>query len=338
MVDAIPPPADDPARPDRCWLSHRLFATLGTPMFRRSESGDVPVVVIPLGERDAVLPFTALEREFNIPPDSEDGRMLHLIAASLDFVSVLRSGDPLPSEVVSGAASWKPDPGHLQIATARLRMQLIEWLDADSGRRSGMDATSLLAAAEDPALRRLVQTAIGRAATALGLASPTDVVQRIERLGGELAYIEALRDRLLRRAQAMAAKIERLSRGWHGGASQVETVGQVKRLSAIALRTIAGRFEELDGQTSEVITALRNVESQQALIRGHRDWLYRSQRAWEPILHEWDRTGEMDGGTLALLHRTYRFLAPRFMPVTEWISTLHPARKPSLNSSARMIW
>ncbi|HEX5326077.1 MAG TPA: hypothetical protein VFW75_05375 [Acetobacteraceae bacterium] len=338
MVDAIPPPADDPARPDHCWLSHRLSAALGTPLFRRSESGDVPVVVISLGERDAVLPFAALEREFNIPPDSEDGRMLDLIAASLDFVSVLHSGDPLPSEVVSGAASWKPDPEHLQIATERLRMQLIEWLDAGNGRRCGMDATSLLAAAADPALRRLVQTALGHAAATLGLASPADVVQRIERLGGELAFIEALRDRLLCRARVMAAKIERLSRGWHGGASQIETLGQVKRLSAIALQTIAGRFEELDGQTSEVITALRNVESQQALIRGHRDWLYRSQRAWEPILREWDVADEINGGPLTLLHRTYRFLAPRFMPVTEWISTLHPSRKPSVNASARMIW
>ena len=295
-------------------------------------------MVVPLGEREAVLPIVAVQREFGITLDSDDGRMLAMIAASLDFVSALRVGDPLPSEVLSGAASWTPDPEHLRIATARLHLQLIDWLSPDGGNRPELDAISLLAVAEDPRLREQVQDALIQAAATLGLESAADVVQRIEQLGGELAYIEALRDRLLRRGRAMAAKVERLSRGWRGGATQIETLGQVKRLSGIALRQLAARFQELDRQTGEVMAALRNVEGQQAVIRAHRDWLYRSQRAWEPILAEWDAAGEVDEGTLALLNRTYRFLAPRFMPVTEWISVLNPSRTAVVNRSPRMIW
>ena len=71
----------------------------------------------------------------------------------------------------------------------------------------------------------------------------------------------------------------------------IETLTQVRRL---APRRCADqpRFEELDAQTGEVMAALRNVDSQRAFIRSNRDWLYRSQRAWEPILGEWERQDE----------------------------------------------
>ena len=67
-------------------------------------------MVVLLGEREAALPLRALQREFDIADESEDGRMLALIAASLDFVTSLRLGDALPAEVLSGEASWEPTP------------------------------------------------------------------------------------------------------------------------------------------------------------------------------------------------------------------------------------
>ena len=309
-------------------------------MFRRSEVDGTPVMVVQLGEREAALPLRSLQREFGIADESEDGRMLARIAESLDFVSVLRPGDPLPSEVLTGEASWTPDPLHLEIAQTRLRVSLVDWLNAGAGADHPMlDAGSLLAVGNDPAVRAQVQTALARAAEALGLEASAEVVGLLETLGRELAYIEALRDRLLRRVRAMAAKIERLARGWRSDASHIETLTQVKRLTALALRQIAARFDELDAQTGEVMAALRNVESQRAFIRSNRDWLYRSQRAWEPILAQWDTaSGSFDEGTLALLGRTYQFLAPRFMPVTEWISATRPGQPAKVNRSPRMIW
>ncbi|HSU06870.1 MAG TPA: hypothetical protein VLI93_14985, partial [Acetobacteraceae bacterium] len=60
---------------------------------------------------------------------------------------------------------------------------------------------------------------------------------------------------------------------------------------------------------------------------------------WDPILAEWDVFfGDADEGTLALLNRTYRFLAPRFMPVTEWISAIDTTRGTATRRPARMIW
>lgn len=87
------------------------------------------------------------------------------------------------------------------------------------------------------------------------------------------------------------------------------------------------------------MAALRNVDHQKAFIRSHRDWLYRSQRAWETILNEWDAAGEeLNSAMFALLSRTYQFLAPQFMPVTEWISATAPGRTSAVNRAPRMVW
>ena len=83
------------------------------PLFRRRDGDDTPVVVVRLGEREAAMPLRSLQREFGIADDSADGRMFGLIAEALDFVPALRLGDPIPEEVLSGAASWDPEPEHL---------------------------------------------------------------------------------------------------------------------------------------------------------------------------------------------------------------------------------
>ncbi len=260
--------------------------------------------------------------------------------SSLDFVSALRLGDALPSEILTGEASWSPDPIHFQIAATQLRLQLVDWLSAGSGAvRRDLDAESLLQVEDDPLLRQQIQEALARAAATLGLAAAAEVVSRLEGLGRELAYIEALRDRLLRRVRVMTEKIESLSRRLRSNGGRVETVSQVRRLSDTALRQIAMRFDELDAQTGEVMSALRNADSQTVFIRSNRDWLYRSQRAWEPTLALWEAAGtEFDQETLSLLTRTYQFLAPRFMPVTEWISMTNPRRTAKAKPMPRMVW
>ena len=66
---------------------------------------------------------------------------------------------------------------------------------------------------------------------------------------------------------------------------------------------------------SEVPAALRNLESQKTFIRSNRDWLYRTVRAWQPLLLEWRGIGSVyDQRARAALEHTYHFLAPRFMP------------------------
>ena len=99
------------AAPELCILQHRVFTSFGEPLFRRAETDGTPVMVVKLGDREAAIPLRSLQREFAIADDSDDGRMLGLIAQSLDFISGLRIGDALPTEVLSGQASWEPDAG-----------------------------------------------------------------------------------------------------------------------------------------------------------------------------------------------------------------------------------
>lgn len=148
---------------------------------------------------------------------------------------------------------------------------------------------------------------------------------------------EALRDRLLRRAKVMAEKLNRIAKVFRGDASHLETLTQVRRLAATALKQISRRFDELDAQTGEVMSALRNADSQRTFIRSNRDWLYRTQRAWQSLLSEWELAGiGFDEGILQLLNRTYQFLAVRFMPVTEWTAASHP--KQVKDMTRRMVW
>ena len=81
------------------------------------------------------------------------------------------------------------------------------------------------------------------------------------------------------------------SSAWRGDGSHLETLTQVRRLTGTALQQISLRFDELDAQTGEVTAALRNADSLRTFIRSNRDWLYRAQRAWQPLQAEWDVAG-----------------------------------------------
>jgi hypothetical protein len=326
------------ASPDCCALAHRVFMSFGEPFFRRAETDGEPVMVVQLGEKEAAIPLRSLQREFSIPDDSDDGRMLELIAQALDFIAGLRIGDPLPTEVLSGQASWEPDELHLQIANARLQWQLVAWLNSGTAADTPqLDADSLLQIADDPSRRLLVQQAFAKAADALELSNTTEVVHLVEELANELAYVEALRTRLLNRVKLMTDKLNRIAQSYRGDGSHLETLTQVRRLSTAALKEFTRRFDELDAQTGEVMSALRNADTQRDFIRTNRDWLYRTQRAWQTLLLEWDAAGlGFDDGVLQLLNRTYQFLAPRFMAVTEWASFNREA--PKQQKVRRMVW
>ncbi len=293
----------------------------------------MPVVLVPMGGRDAAVPLRALQRELAIPDDSEDGRMLALVAESLDYVAGLQPGDLLPREVLTGEASWEPHPAHRQRAVERLRMQLVAWLGRETDD-AGWSAQTLSPERieQGPRLRARLAEAFARAAPSLDLADSPAVAALLERVAEELAYIEALRELLLARVQRLAGRLDTLAAaGWRGDASRLDALAQVHRLAGAALRQIAGRFAEIDAQTGEVIATLRNAEGQRIFIRSHRDWLHRSRLAWEPILRAWDDPPRrLDEAAWLLIGRTYQFLAPRFMPVQEWqvFNSAGRARRP----------
>lgn len=309
------------ATPDRCALQHRAFAVLGEVLFRRSTADNTPVMIVPLGDREAAVPLRAVQRELSITDESTDGRMLFLIAESLDFVSGLRMGDPLPKEVLTGEASWEPSAAHRARAISRLQVQLVTWLGAETGDAAlasqGLSSERL---ENDPKLRASLHQAFTRAARSLEQPGPEAVIGLLQEVGEELAYIESLREALLGRVQSMSVAIDRLALSTiRGDSTRLNALTQVQRLTATALRQFSRRFTEVDAQTSEVISMLRNVEGQRVFIRSNRDWLHRTRLAWESILRQWrPPPQQLDDMSWGLITRTYQFLAPRFMPVQEW--------------------
>jgi hypothetical protein len=321
-------------------LKNPVFSRLGEGTFRRSESDGSPVLVVTLGDGVASLPLRSLQREFGIEDDSEDGRMLALVVQSLEFVSSMQIGDPFPSEVLTGDASWEPTSKHHATAAARLRLLLVGWLDPTVVVEEST-MPSLERMETDPKLRASVQHAFERAAEELKLPNVQAVAQLVSDISGELAYIEALRDRFLRRVQSMCQRIDALAKGTVS-ADRKMLLARIDRLATLALEQISTRFVLVDGQTREVLSTLRNANAHRAFIREHRDWLYKSSRAWESILAEWDASlmPGLDESTWARLNRTYHFLAPRFMPMQEWFSAEMQASARSKNrmKTGTMVW
>jgi hypothetical protein len=306
--------------PERCLLEHRAFDTLGEICFRRSLTDGTPIMAVSLGEREASIPLDSLRREFAIADDSADARMLDLIRTALDFVSSLHPGDRLPAEILTGEASWRARANDLLLVTARLYLQFVVWMTPDSPWVSRQESDEdLLRLAADSALRNAVRVLCVPALRRLDLPDTVDIVAILDDLGREMSYIEALRHRLLARLERLLHKLVRLARRRDPGTPRSETLAQVQRLNALAYRAIRRRFDDVDAQAGDMAAVLCNVERQRILIRTNRDWLYRNQRAWDPILKEWDAAGELlDDAAGTLLAKTYQFLAPRFMPTTEW--------------------
>ena len=340
-MSAAPP--CQPTRPDaaslRCAFEHSLFSRMEGLVFRPAEADGAPSLVVPLGSGTAALPLRSLQAELGIAATSPDGRMMALVARALDFVAELRLGDALPVEVLDGAASWQPSALHQQVAEGRLKLRLLNQLAmGENADWCTAEPRTVLAAAADPDLPPRLQVAFVEAAARLELPDATALTRLLADAAHELGFIEALRDRLLRRVLQLAEQLQHLTAGQSQNLSGLELLSRVRRLTGIAAAKIEARFAALEAESEAVLDLLRLLDDRRPALRKHRDWLYCSLRGWEPILSSWDvASSRWSNGTWALLSRTYRFLAPRFMPVQEWQSSSRP-KVGSDTTGERMVW
>ena len=287
--------------------------------FRLSEQDpDLPVMMVPFAENNVALPFDGLRKEFGIEKDSADDKMLELVAEGLNFVVLLRPGDPIPAELLTGAPSAEISPDHRQIAYHRLTMQLVTWVTGDESLITDRDQLAQIA--EDPSTKKRVNEGLGEAAKKLGLQAgeKEKVLELMGRLADDLAAVEALRDRF-QRIEVMDGKIQDLRGVIKSQQIMIELLDPVARLMTTAAKQFREEFDEIDAQTGEIIALLKNIDSQLVYIREKRNDLHKRLMAWDEILDAWDKAKIEDSEpTLKLLRETYRFLAPRFMAVDEW--------------------
>ena len=317
-----PPPVPDLAAPKHAFPSthftfeHKVFSVDGSYFAIDANSGKATFFV-PLGDIHGVLSLPQLINGFNLA-GTKDADLLELAERGLQYVKRIHPGDSIPSEILDGSASWSVDDRHRMIAESRLRVLLGNWM---AGKESVVrDVSELLKLANDPEIRDKMQEAVTAIAEKIGLGRKerVQVLDRIDKLARELAYIEALRDRFAA-VKMIIMKLGQLQAiyGPERGFSD-----EIKRVFVLMRKPVAqfdAMFTEVDGQTSEIVSVLANFEAQIQFIRETRDKLHGRFMPWDELIERWQAlTVEMGTETEGLMRVTYSFMARHFSQDETW--------------------
>lgn len=318
-------------------FENRFFSRVEGCYFKELEDTGDPVMIMPLEEGEVSLRLPGIVHELDLKPASHDSRMLHTIVAALNYVRGIREGDPIPTELGSGRASWDVSEKDRKTAHNRITMQLVSWMSGDEHLVT--EPEELAQIVEDPATREKINNAFGQAAEALGLDRDQreDVIHLVANLAEELAYIETLRGQL-HRIEGIHEMIQELSIKYKAEMSVMETIQPVLRLFKIALDGLHNSFDEVDAQTGEILAVLKNIAAQTKFIRTSRDDLHRRLWAWGPQIVAWEATiVKRSPHNENLLDNIYRFLAQRFLPTQEW-ELFTKAQENQKKLSTQKIW
>jgi hypothetical protein len=309
-------------------FENKFFTAVEGSYFRKSAQSQEPVMIVWLGDEEAALPIAGIRRELKIAEDSPDHEMLGLVSSGLDYVKVLQVGDELPKELLTGEASWQVTDENKATAKRRVYGDLIAWMSGGEG--AGTDA----APDSGPELEftpadQQAEAALEKAAAALDCTREA-VEAQVGELIYELSHIESLRERF-GAVLGMEGKITRVRRAAKRQSELANNAASVSRLMSIAIAEFNEAFAMVDGQTGEIIGALKNFEVQKDYIRKARDTLYRRMMAWDDTLRAWvHQSDSTSTATAELMAETYRFLAPRYMPTDDWLLTTQAKKQPAL--------
>ncbi len=314
-----------------------FFARVEGSYFKlREDSGDA-VMVMPLEGGDVSLKLAGIKHELELGPDDHDAKTLDTIAEALQYVRSIRAGDAVPSELLSGEASWEVSQQDRETAHNRVTMQLVSWMSGDETLVTEPDQLAQIV--EDPKTREKISAAFAEAAETLGLGKDRgeDVVALVGNLAEELSYIETLRSKF-HNVEMIQDKVLELEQKYKNEQSVMETILAVKRLIKIAVNGLQKSFDEIDAQTGEIMAALKNIAAQTKYIRTVRDDLHRRLWAWEGLIEQWSMVVvKRSQQNEHLLDEIYRFLAQRFLPVQEW-ELYTKAMNKSKNLSTQKMW
>jgi len=308
-----------PSTQDRS--THFVFehAVFRAPEARFALASDgTPSMMLRLADLDAVVPIRSLSSEFALE-ESGDAQLLELVIAGLKYVKTIRPGDSIPRELLDGTASWTLEDRHLEIAKGRLTMQISSWLTGQEQVIS--DQMALLQLADDPVIKARVSEAFGDIATKLGLPRERkqEVIDKIDQVARELAYVEALRERYRSTVLVIRDKVLVFMKIYRRDRSVDEELGRIENLIRRPVNEIGGILDQIDAQCGEILALLRNLDRQIAFIRESRDDLHQRMMLWDEINAIWlpivpERSTENEQAMKEL----YRFLARNFIIQKPW--------------------
>lgn len=306
--------------PETVAFEHNFFSSFPNTQFRLDQDGQVPVVSFEMAEQQALLPFSGVKREFQIPEYTRDGVMLNAVAQSLKFVSILKVGDAIPSEVFAGTTSWTFQPQNLQAAKHRINAELVGW------------NLSIEVPRTDPVLMRqfvaqyvndeTIRYSLLRLAAHFGFAADgaSRLAGTMDKIAHETAYIEALRERCAI-VGGLGNKLMTYRRDFAGYPNVTAEVDPVIRLIRESMRSYRDKFEEADGWLGEVVTLFGDFASVRELMQGAREDLLQRLTPWDAVTQEWNELPLKDLDTFEVIPRLrelYRFLAARYMAADDW--------------------
>jgi uncharacterized coiled-coil DUF342 family protein len=188
------------------------------------------------------------------------------------------------------------------------------------GQGGALEPAALIKLAEDPAAKARLREAFGKLAAHLGLppARKGEVLGRVATLAKELAYIEALRERLAA-IEGVRAKLRELYRQYRARRKIAEEIDRALKLMAPPLQRLAARFDDLDGQTGETANVLPNLPAAIAFIRKARDELRGEFVKWDAVVEAWRylAPARSDLAERAIV-QIYGFLARTYPISIEW--------------------
>ena len=298
-------------------FEHKVFSVEGC-VFRRTEDGQDIGLFVPMGDILAAITVGQLQSTFEIAPDSNDGQLLDKAVQALQYIKQLYPGDSVPIEVLDGSAFWMVEDQYLALAKARISMQLIAW---HTGEATGeIDAHQIVELSEDPENIKLLEKAY--VAMAEKLDYPADKKQDLIDLAGklaqELSYVEALRDKLGRTRQ-FQMKLGKLFAVSEEDKNLRESITRCNTLLNNPIKQIFSMFDELDGNTGEILQTLRGYDAQIKYIREVRDEFRQICLLWEEILDQWMAFDSIDPQDIDnMIRTTYRFAASNFAQKDDW--------------------
>jgi hypothetical protein len=268
-------------------FKHRLFQGRGT-HFAISPATEEPVLILHMGDLNVTLTIPTIAAEFNLGPETNDGRLLRIVSKSLRFVKIIRPGDSIPREILDGTSSWTVEPHHQTVALARLSFYLINRAEANTFEANEFQILSKMGS--DEATKNKVSDALVEIARGAGKGRETK--------------------------EAIFELLEQVAR-------ELDDVSRIQALIKGPISEFPSIFKMVFTQMMDVRMVLRSVPAQVQFIRTMRDELHVRFMKWEEMIQLWEMiAAERSEAIERALRLTYRFMARHFPQRSEWSLTI----------------
>ena len=298
-------------------FEHKIFQVKDA-RFALTGPDRIPALRMNVGEHEASIPLESLCQEFNIDPESSDGQMLEQVAQGLNFVRDIRPGATIPRELLDGTASWSIDESHKVIAKNKVMAAVAAWVSGQG--RKKLTPPQIEAMLAKPETKDQIETGLDKIALALGMGKGKrqEVLDLIDRLARELAYIEGLRDRYVH-ASEIVAKLTQVAALYNTDRIFLDEINRVKVLMRPPIKDFREVFAQVDGQTDDVVTMLKAFNRQLVYIREMRDELHQKMLIWDEAIEHWELDlSYKSKASREAVQFTYRFVAHNFPQSTDW--------------------